>query len=156
MDEQISPPQTPPVPQTHTSHPLARWLWLSAGFLLVGIGGVGIVVPGLPSTVFFIGAAACFARSNPRFEQWVLNLPRIGPLVRDYRSGLGMSRRAKRGAVIMIILMLSLSSLMVPSWKIALAVWAVGLLGIWYIVKRVPTREHVLAERQHEALASSR
>ena len=36
-----------------------------------------IVVPGLPTTVFFIVAAACFARSNPRLEQWVLESTQV-------------------------------------------------------------------------------
>jgi uncharacterized membrane protein YbaN (DUF454 family) len=79
------------------------WLWLVIGALSVVVGGIGVVVPGLPTTVFFVVAAACFARSNPRFEQWVLDLPRIGPLVRDHRAGLGMPRRAKVIAVVMIL-----------------------------------------------------
>jgi len=125
-----------------------RWLWLSGGLLLVALGGIGVVVPGLPTTVFFIGAAACFARSSPRFEQWVLDLPRIGPLVRDYRSGLGMPRRAKRIAVTSIIIAIVLSSLMIPSWFGRGAAVALALVGIWFIIARVPTRERVLAERE--------
>ena len=74
-------------------------LWFAGGLVSVGIGGLGVVVPGLPTTVFFIVAAACFSRSNKRFEQWVLNLPRIGRTVSDYREGLGMPRRSKVVAV---------------------------------------------------------
>ena len=48
------------------------------GWVAVAVGAVGIVVPGLPTTVFFIIAASCFARSSPRFERWVLGLPGIG------------------------------------------------------------------------------
>ena len=76
-----------------------RWVWFLGGWLAVALGGIGIVVPGLPTTVFFIIAAWCFSRSSPRFEQWVLDLPKIGPMVRDHRAGLGMPRRAKAWAV---------------------------------------------------------
>ncbi|MDQ3571016.1 MAG: YbaN family protein, partial [Actinomycetota bacterium] len=51
-------------------------MWFAAGCLSVAAGAVGVIVPGLPTTVFFIAAAACFARCNPRFERWVLDLPR--------------------------------------------------------------------------------
>jgi len=81
---------------------LGRAGWLVAGFMAVGLGSLGIIVPGLPTTVFFIVAAWCFSRSSPRFEQWVLDLPKIGPLVRDHRDGLGMPIRAKQYATVTI------------------------------------------------------
>ena len=124
-----------------------RRAWMVVGLLLVGLGGLGVFVPGLPTTVFFIGAAACFARSSPRLERWVLNLPRIGPLVRDYRDGLGMPRKAKITAVLAIVVAVSLSAWAIASWLVSGIVIAAGLVGIGYILGRVPTRERVLAEQ---------
>ena len=126
---------------------LTRGAWIAAGLVLVGIGGVGAVVPVLPTTVFFIGAAACFARSSPRLERWVLELPHVGPLVRDYRSGLGMPRRAKITASAAIGVAVTLSAIAVASWPGRGAAVGLGLMGIGYVTLRVPTRERVLAER---------
>ena len=72
-----------------------RLFWFALGWVCVALGFIGAVLPVMPSTVFFIAAAACFARSSPRFEAWVLNLPGVGPLVRDYRAGTGMPRRVR-------------------------------------------------------------
>ncbi len=128
----------------------ARWLWFAAGWLAVGLGGLGIVVPGLPTTVFFILAAAAFARSSPRFEQWVLDLPRVGPMVRDHRAGLGMSRRAKAWAVGTMVVVASLSiALTIEVPAVAVAVAALVAVGAWYVIWRVPTREVVLDRRVH-------
>lgn len=140
MDERLPTRQTPAPPPGVARNPVARWLWISAGFVLVGIGGLGMILPVLPTTVFFIGAAACFARSSPRFERWVLNLPRIGPLVRDYRAGLGMPRRAKYIAISMIVVAVGLSSLALSSWTPRLAAYGLAMIGVWYISMRVPTR----------------
>jgi uncharacterized membrane protein YbaN (DUF454 family) len=124
----------------------ARWLWFLGGLLAVGLGSLGVIVPGLPTTVFFIVAAACFARSNPRLEQWVLNLPRIGRMVRDYRAGLGMPRRAKVLAVTMIVAVAGASSVFaIENRLIGGGVVALGLIGAAYVLFRVPTRERVLA-----------
>ncbi len=126
----------------------ARWLWLGGGMISVALGSVGIIVPGLPTTVFFIVAAACFARSNPRFEQWVLDLPRIGRMVREYREGLGMSRRAKVLAVATILIVATASGVFaIQNRAVGMIVIALGLVGVAYVGFAVPTRERVLAER---------
>jgi uncharacterized protein len=126
---------------------LRRVVLMTVGFAAVGIGMVGIVVPGLPTTGFFVLAAACFARSSPRFERWVLGLPTVGPLVRDYRAGLGMPRRAKVVAISMMTTACVLSAWVVGRPVVAALIVGAGLVGTAYILWRVPTRERVVAER---------
>jgi uncharacterized membrane protein YbaN (DUF454 family) len=126
----------------------ARWAWLIGGWLAVAVGTAGVVVPGLPTTGPFVLAASCFAKSSPRFERWVLSLPRIGPLVRDHRAGLGMPRRAKAVAVSMIVVAVSASTLLAIPSPVAKGVTVVaGLVGCWYVGLRIPTRERILAAR---------
>jgi len=136
-----------PTPKVARSRPV-RWLWFAAGWCSVGVGSVGIVVPGLPTTVFFIIAAYCFSRSSPRFEAWVLTRPVVGQLVADHRDGLGMSRTAKTWAVGSVIFFSSVSAVVLRSRPvIAVLVAALGAAGVVYILWRVPQRERVLAAR---------
>jgi uncharacterized protein len=124
---------------------VSRAIWLVLGLGCVAIGAIGIVVPGLPTTVFFIMAAWCFGRSSPRFEAWVLNLPRVGRLVQDHRDGLGMPRRAKVLAIAMMWTAITVS--ITVTWGrywIGASVAVLGLVGTAYIVWRVPTRKRVL------------
>ncbi len=125
---------------------IVRGWWFAIGLLCVGIGGIGVVVPGLPTTGFMIVAAWCFARSSTRFEQWVLNLPGVGQAIRDHRSGLGMPRRAKVSAIAMMGAAVTLSAVLLRDRPaIAAIVVLAGLIGTWYILRRVPTKELVLA-----------
>ncbi|HET9444201.1 MAG TPA: YbaN family protein [Acidimicrobiales bacterium] len=120
-------------------------VWFAGGMVAVGLGGLGVVVPGLPTTGFFVLAAACFARSSPRFERWVLELPKVGPLVRDYRAGLGMPRRAKVLAVSMILVFsVASGAFIIPNRAVGALVVALGLVGVLYVAYRVPTRERVV------------
>ena len=126
-----------------------RYLYLGLGLLSVGVGGIGVFVPGLPTTVFFIIAAWAFSKSSPRLENWVLGLPGIGPMVRDFRSGLGMPKKAKVAAITCIVLAVGLSAgFLIGNLTVRLIVVAVGAVGVWYVGLHVPTRETVLAERQ--------
>ncbi len=134
-----------PAPAPVVRSGVSRIVWLVIGVVAVAIGGIGVVVPGLPTTVFFIVAASCFARSSPRFERWVLNLPKIGPMVRDHRAGLGMPGRAKVVAISMMWAAILLSGLALRHrLPILLGIVTLGLIGTAYILWRVPTRERVL------------
>jgi uncharacterized membrane protein YbaN (DUF454 family) len=56
------------------------------GLLFTAVGAAGLVVPLLPGAPFLILAAACFTRSSPRFDAWLLSHPRLGPPVRRWRE----------------------------------------------------------------------
>jgi uncharacterized membrane protein YbaN (DUF454 family) len=115
--------------------------WFAGGWVAVAVGGIGIVLPGLPTTVFFIIAASCFGKSSPRFEQWVLGLPRIGRMVADHRAGLGMPRRAKVAALATMWTAIILSCVLLRERLVIVAVVAgLGVVGSAYILWRVPTR----------------
>jgi len=128
---------------------IARWTWFAAGWLAVAMGGIGVVVPGLPTTGFMIMAAACFARSSPRFERWVLDLPGVGQAVADYRAGLGMPRRAKVVAITMMVLAIGLSvGFLLENPALRAAIVAAGMVGTWYIIRRVPTAPRQSADTE--------
>jgi len=57
---------------------LLKWFLLSTGWLAVVLGTLGIVLPLLPATPFFILALFCFSKSSPRFKHWLLTRPVIG------------------------------------------------------------------------------
>lgn len=119
---------------------LARPLWVALGFALCGVGFLGLWLPLLPSTVFFVLAAGAFAKGDPRWEAWLLSRPVIGSLVSDYREGRGMPLRAKWFACACIALSIGLSLSRIPVLVGQVSAVLLGLVGIWYITRRVPTK----------------
>lgn len=139
---------TAPAPAPVARGPVARACWALLGFAAMGGGIVGFLVPGLPSTVFFLGAAWCFARASTRLEHWFLSLPVIGALVADHRAGLGMARQAKAVSIVTMWTAIAISGYVLrgTTWLVALIV-ALGIVGTSVVVWRVPTKERVLAGR---------
>lgn len=76
-------------------NPVVRWGLLIGGFVLVGIGILGMFLPLLPTTIFFILAAWCFARSSEKFHNWLHNNRFFGKYLRNYRTKGGMTISSK-------------------------------------------------------------
>ncbi|CAI8399641.1 MAG: Inner membrane protein YbaN [Marine Group II euryarchaeote MED-G33] len=74
---------------------ISRVLWFTTGFIVMTIGLIGIIVPGLPTTPLMILAAACFAKSSQRFYDWIINNKMFGQHVKNYREGNGIPKKSK-------------------------------------------------------------
>lgn len=135
--------ERPPAQRSRT----LRLVWMAVGLMFVALGGIGVVVPGIPTTGFMVMAAWCFSRSSTRLEAWLLGLPAVGRMVADYRAGLGMPRRAKAVACPMIVGMCAFSGWRIDRIWIAAVIAVAGVIGVGWILWRVPTREKMLATR---------
>ena len=125
-----------------TSNPLAKLMWVSLGSLFVGLGAIGVIVPGLPTTPFLILAAACYIRSSQRLYDWLISNKRFGPYLKDYREGKGIPRKAKRVAVVMIVVFVSFSVVFgIEDLTLKIAVGLLGLIGLLYVLFKVPVAE---------------
>ena len=65
------------------------------GFVTLGLGTLGIFLPLLPTTVFYLITAACWMRSSERFYTWLMNNRLIGNYIRNYREKKGITLRQK-------------------------------------------------------------
>ncbi len=102
---------------------ILRPLLFAAGCVFVVIGIGGLILPLLPGTVFLIIAAACFARSSPRFESWLLHHPQFGPSIVAWRKTGAVPRHAKFIAVAAMAMSFVLTLL---SGAPAIALWLAG------------------------------
>jgi len=94
---------SPSLVSSRSSRPLwQRVLWAGAGTVALVLGIVGIFVPLLPTTPFILLAAFCFSRGSTRVERWLLDHPRFGPMVRDWRARRAVPLRAKQFATLMM------------------------------------------------------
>lgn len=84
-----------PHPPPGSRHPWARALWVAAGYFLVGLGILGIVLPLVPTVPFLLGASYCFYRGSKRLHRWLLDHPLFGGPLKDYLENRGLTIRSK-------------------------------------------------------------
>ena len=141
------PKEAPPQPFVDYSHETKvaknkalRYLWFVLGLFFTGLGFLGYILPGLPGTVFILIAVYFFARSSPKFYNWLLNNRVFGGLIRDWRAGLGLPLHAKIMAVSLITLTIGSSVIFfINNWPLRLVLLACGLGVSAYLISR-PTK----------------
>ena len=138
------PPQPPErlraVTVTRRAGFFGRPLLLIIGWLMVGLGFVGIFVPGLPTVPFLLVALWAFSRSSQRFHDWLYNHPRMGPPLRDWREYGAILVRAKIVAVAsMLISFLWITFGIAQDWVLPAIVAACLIPDAIFIVTR-PSR----------------
>ena len=88
----------------------SRFLYLIFGFILVGIGILGIFLPLLPTAIFLIMASACFMRSSPKAAVWLKNNRWLGGYVRNYIDKTGLTITSKIIHIVILWVSIGLSA----------------------------------------------
>jgi uncharacterized membrane protein YbaN (DUF454 family) len=112
---------------------MTRPIYLAGGITCVGLGVIGAFLPIVPTVPFLLLAAFCFARSHPVWEQRLLDHPRYGPALRDWRERQAISRRAKVSAVLAMTAGVGFTWLTVgwPWVLISIAILTISGAWIW-------------------------
>jgi uncharacterized membrane protein YbaN (DUF454 family) len=114
-------------------------LWISLGSFFVVLAAIGVALPGIPTTPFLILAAACYIRSSQKLYDWLISNKTFGPYLKDYREGKGIPKKAKILAISMIVLFVGSSVIFgIESLNLKIAVGALGLIGLLYVIFKVP------------------
>lgn len=119
---------------------LKKSLLTMGGCLAVALAVLGVFLPLLPTVPLLLLAAACFARSSPRFHQWLLAHPHLGPMVQQYQNGQGIPKNVKIRAIAILWISMSLSILLVGKIWALLLLASIGSAVTLYLLK-LPTAE---------------
>ena len=118
---------------------MKRVLFIVFGLVAVGMGVLGVVLPGLPTTPFLLLASWLFYRSSPRLQQWLL-ASWLGKYIRNYQRRGGMTATQKAGAIGMMVVMVLLSTFVfIPAGSVArIIVPIAGAVGVLTVLLWVP------------------
>jgi uncharacterized membrane protein YbaN (DUF454 family) len=122
-------------PASNPSKPLPRglqWLLRALAVLSLALGFLGLFLPVLPTTPFILLAAWAAARSSPRMLAWLEQHRLFGKMLRDWREGGVVSRKAKWAATgamsaSAVFLLFTVSKL----WAAGIAISCMATVLVW-------------------------
>jgi len=103
---------------------MMRLLWNAAGLFFVALGYIGVLVPGVPTTIFLIIATWCFTKGSPKFHSWLVNHPTFGSVITDWYEKRVFPRCARWA--MMSVMLLSLTIM----WFTNVSVWVIATTAI--------------------------
>ncbi|MFA1282672.1 DUF454 family protein [Citrobacter telavivensis] len=124
---------------------MQRILLIITGWLAVVLGTLGVVLPVLPTTPFILLAAWCFARSSPRFHDWLLYRSWFGSYLRFWQKYKAMPTGVKPRAIVMILITFAISLWLTPMWWVRILL-LVTLVCLLIFMWRIP----VIDEKQQK------
>ena len=121
---------------------MSRAFYTLAGWASFAVGLLGVFLPLLPTTVFMILAAFCFAKGSPRARKWLVQDTRFGAHILNWEAEGAIATSAKRLAVFVMIAVVVASVLLsAPWWVILVQVVAMIPVSIYIITRPVPLGE---------------
>lgn len=108
---------------------MIRFLWIVLGVISLGLGVIGIFVPGLPTTPFLLLSATLFARGSHSMHTWLIRHKVFGKYIGNYKTQ-GITKKTLIYSQILMWTMISISSIffLEEAWFKLLLV-ALGLIG---------------------------
>ena len=113
------------------------------GFFCLGLGFIGALLPVMPTTVFVIIAAWCFAKSSPRWHQRLLNSRLFGTTLKAWEEQRCIPPKARIIAISSMLIFGTLSFFVIESALVRgllISLLCLGIGSVHYYSKRRPAR----------------
>jgi len=111
---------------------IKKYLWMGLGFLSLGMAYIGVIVPGIPFSIFLVFAAYCFAKSSPRMHAWLYNHKYFGPFLTNWVEKKVFPTWAKY--MMIVVMSSSLVFLWLTTGNLTAVAWSgsfMALVAIW-------------------------
>ena len=132
-----------------------RLVYLTVGFVSLGLGIIGIPLPILPTTPFLLLSMACFAKSSKRFETWLYQTKLYQTklyqtYVADYRETKSIAKERKKWILLQIYILMGISIYLAPIIWVKLALGALTIFITFYLLKVIPNKPEKPTEEHPE------
>lgn len=120
-----------------------RILLITGGIICLFLGTIGLFLPILPTTIFYILAAGAFARSSDRLYSWIMNHRLFGRFIRNYRLYHAVPMASKVISVAFLWLTIGATVLLaVQVWWLRAILLLIAIGVSWHILAlKTLTRE---------------
>jgi len=110
---------------------MKKALFFIIGWFCLIMAYIGIVTPGIPFSIFLVGAAYCFARSSKKMEAWLYNHKHFGPFLTNWEKKRVFPQKGKYAMVAVMSSSLIIMMFLVPIKGVIYSGIMMALVAVW-------------------------
>lgn len=118
---------------------LVNGIFVLLGFLFMGLGVAGAVLPLLPTVPFLIAAAFCFAKGSKRFHVWFKETKVYKDNLQTFVEQRSMTRKKKFRALGLMTVMVAFAAWIIPLWQVRVMILFIVLFNYWFFAVCIRT-----------------
>lgn len=121
---------------------MIKYILILLGSIFLGLGFIGVFVPGLPTTPFLLLAAGCYVKSSDRLYVWLLDHKLFGKYIRNFRETRSISLRSKIISLTLMWIMIGLSVyIFIKITPVKIIIALLGVIGTIVILSIPASRK---------------
>ncbi|MGL4760706.1 MAG: YbaN family protein [Sarcina sp.] len=129
---------------------LFKTFLLGVGFISLIFGTIGIVLPVLPTTPFFILSYMCFFKSSDKFHNWFIKSKFYKNYVEDFVNKKGITLKRKISIIIVADIFIVTSMLIVRNLYMNIFLTGIIIFKYWYFFFKIKTLEVASSKKIEE------
>lgn len=116
-----------------------RLMYVIAGFISLGIGIIGIVLPIIPTTPLLLLASYCFMKGSEKFERWFKGTKLYKKHLEEFVRKGGMTLKQKLTILLLADCMIAIPFIMIDSWPLRGVLAAAIAYKYYYFFAKIKT-----------------
>lgn len=116
-----------------------KYFYITLGFLALGIGLIGVILPILPTTPFLLVTSFCFARGSERFHTWFTNSNIYKKHLESFVKERAMTLKQKVVLLSFVNFMLAFPLILVDVLPMRITIIVLIIIKLYYFTFKVRT-----------------
>lgn len=118
-----------------------RLAFIILGFISLGLGIIGVILPVLPTTPFLLLTSFCFVRGSEKFDNWFKSTKIYKKHLESFVKEKAMILKQKVSILLFADFMMAFPLLILDSLHVKLLIVAVILCKYYYFIFKIKTIE---------------
>jgi uncharacterized protein len=118
---------------------IIKFLYIIVGFIALGLGVVGLVLPVLPTTPLLLLASYCFVKGSERFERWFKGTALYKRHLETFVRERAMTLKQKLTILLFADVMIAIPFFILESFFVRLMLVVIVFYKYYYFIYKIKT-----------------